>query len=222
MGGGIIAGADADHQADELPPAEAQANAPEIGAARSAREASGAELHPGHLHRRSSSSSSSARLSRRVGGRRYRRRRGGGIDPWIVLWGLNELSRSRAAAAAGAAAAGGWWRRRRRRRWRRLLRRRRIVRRRRRIGGMVMLRLSEEDHAKVSAAIAAAEAQQRRRDHRGRDRRSATPITTSRCTGRCWCCSRCWPGPRPARPASTGGWTSASAAGGRSRRCASC
>jgi uncharacterized protein len=40
-------------------------------------------------------------LSRRSTSRRYRSRRGGGIDPWIVLWGLNELSR-------GSRRGGGW------------------------------------------------------------------------------------------------------------------
>ena len=39
-------------------------------------------------------------LSRRARGRRYRSRRGG-ISPWVVLWGLNELSR-------GSRGHGGW------------------------------------------------------------------------------------------------------------------
>ncbi|MEO7654708.1 MAG: TPM domain-containing protein [Sphingomicrobium sp.] len=39
-------------------------------------------------------------MFRKAGGRRYRSR-GGGIDPLIVLWGLNELSR-------GSSRGGGW------------------------------------------------------------------------------------------------------------------
>ena len=53
------------------------------------------------------------RSSPAAGGRRYRARRGG-ISPWVVLWGLNELSRGSrgggwggGAAASVAVAAGG-------------------------------------------------------------------------------------------------------------------
>ena len=46
------------------------------------------------------------------GGRRYRGRRttGGGIDPLVVLWGLNELSRSRGRGgwSGGGWSSGGW------------------------------------------------------------------------------------------------------------------
>ena len=41
-------------------------------------------------------------MFRRAGGRRYRSRRGGGIDPLIVLWGLDALSR-------GSRGGGGSW-----------------------------------------------------------------------------------------------------------------
>ena len=43
-------------------------------------------------------------LARGVSGKRYRRRRGG-IDPWVVLWGLNELSR--ASRGRGSWGGGG-------------------------------------------------------------------------------------------------------------------
>ena len=54
-------------------------------------------------------------LPARAAGRRYRSRRGG-ISPWVVLWGLNELSRG---------SRGGW----------RLGGGGRLGRRRRRFGG---------------------------------------------------------------------------------------
>jgi uncharacterized protein len=45
---------------------------------------------------------------RRAVGRRYRTRRGGGINPWVVLWGLNELSRgSRGGGWGGGSGWGG-------------------------------------------------------------------------------------------------------------------
>ena len=99
-------------------------------------------------------------MFRRAGGRRYRARHSSGISPWVVLWGLNELSRGSRGGGwgggrPGAAAEAHLGRRRRWRRLRRIWRR--VVRRRRGIGLMV-IRLSEADHDKVSAAIAAAEA----------------------------------------------------------------
>ena len=45
-------------------------------------------------------------LSRRSNARRYRSRRGG-IDPWIVLWGLNELSRGSRGGGWGGGDGGG-------------------------------------------------------------------------------------------------------------------
>ena len=51
-------------------------------------------------------------MIRRGRGRRYRRRHGG-ISPWVVLWGLNELSRgSRNSGSWGGGSSwgggGGW------------------------------------------------------------------------------------------------------------------
>ena len=82
-------------------------------------------------------------------------RAAGGISPWVVLWGLNALSRGSRGGSWAAVAA---WRRRRRLGWRRrFLRWRRIVRRRRSRRVMVR-RLATPTTTKVSAAITAAEA----------------------------------------------------------------
>ena len=48
-----------------------------------------------------------ASLSRRARGRRYRRRRGG-VDPFVVLWGLNELSRGSRGGWGGGGFGGGF------------------------------------------------------------------------------------------------------------------
>jgi uncharacterized protein len=106
MGGGIVAGSDQIISMMQLPAAEAAKRAQEIGATESRREESGAGFIPvifivviffviiGSI-------------ASRVGGRRYRRRRGG-IDPWIVLWGLNEISRaSRGGGGGGFGGFGG-------------------------------------------------------------------------------------------------------------------
>ncbi|HEX6218608.1 MAG TPA: TPM domain-containing protein [Sphingomicrobium sp.] len=45
-------------------------------------------------------------IARGIGGRRYRSRRGG-INPWIVLWGLNEIAR--ASRGRGGWGGGGSW-----------------------------------------------------------------------------------------------------------------
>jgi len=99
-GGGIVAGSDQIIFLMQLPAAEAAKRAQEIGASEAKRETrSGAGFIPvifivviffviiGSI-------------ASRAGGKRYRRRRGG-IDPWIILWGLSELSRS-------SGRGGGW------------------------------------------------------------------------------------------------------------------
>jgi uncharacterized protein len=106
MGGGIVAGSDQIIQLMQLPPEEAAKRAQEIGATES---------------RRSKESGTSfipvifivviffviiGSIASRAGGKRYRRRRGG-IDPWIVLWGLNEISR--ASRHGGGGWGGGSW-----------------------------------------------------------------------------------------------------------------
>ncbi len=44
---------------------------------------------------------------RRAAGRRYRGRGGSGINPWVVLWGLNELSRGSRSSGWGGGDWGG-------------------------------------------------------------------------------------------------------------------
>ena len=97
-GGGIIAGADAVITQLQLPPEEARRRAAEVAANAKKREV---DINPipvifmviiffviiGSI-------------ARRAGGKRYRRR-GGGIDPWVIVWGLNELSK-------GSRGGGGW------------------------------------------------------------------------------------------------------------------
>ncbi|MFL6729524.1 MAG: TPM domain-containing protein [Sphingomicrobium sp.] len=103
-GGGIEAGADAIIKQMSLPAVEAQKG---VAAAE----------HTQHERRRSSGGALPAifwamiigfvilSMFRRVGGRRYRRR-SGGVSPWVVLWGLNELSR---ASRRGGSWGGGSW-----------------------------------------------------------------------------------------------------------------
>ena len=109
-GGGIEAGADAIIKQMSLPADEAQKNVAAAAQAQQQRQHSGGNPLPvffwllvigfvilSHF--------------RRVGGRRYRYRRGG-ISPWVVLWGLNELSRgSRGSGSWGGGSSwggGGW------------------------------------------------------------------------------------------------------------------
>ena len=184
--GGIAAGADADHRDCSSCPRPKRRGAPRRSARprRSAARSAGSNPVPVFMiviiFFVVIRSMRAARRRRALQGRE----RGGGIDPLVVLWGLDAISRS-----------GARWRRlgrrrlgRRRRLWRRrrFFGRRRVVRRRRRFGGMVMRSLNAEDHAKVSAAIAAAEANSDGEIVAIASRRSRTPITTSGCIMRCW------------------------------------
>jgi uncharacterized protein len=47
-------------------------------------------------------------LGRRASGRRYRRQSRGGVDPWVVLWGLNELSQGSRRGRGGWGGGGGF------------------------------------------------------------------------------------------------------------------
>jgi len=108
MGGGIVAGADAIIKQMSLPPEEAKKNAAAAEQAQKQRQRSGGNPLPiifwgmvigfvvlSHF--------------RRAVGRRYRSRRSG-VNPWVVLWGLNELSRgSRGGWGGGSSWGGGGW-----------------------------------------------------------------------------------------------------------------
>jgi uncharacterized protein len=104
-GGGIVAGADAIIKQMSLPPEQAQKNVAEAQQAQQKRQSSGGNPLPlifwamvigfvvlSHF--------------RRGRGRRYRTR-SGGISPWVVLWGLNELSRGSRRGWGGGSSWGG-------------------------------------------------------------------------------------------------------------------
>jgi uncharacterized protein len=104
-GGGIVAGADAVIKQMTLPPDQAQENVTAAQQSQNARQQSGGSPLPlifwgivilfivlSHL--------------RSAGGRRYRGRHGG-INPWVVLWGLNALSNSGRGGGWGGGGFGG-------------------------------------------------------------------------------------------------------------------
>jgi len=105
MGGGITAGADAIIKQMSLPPDQAQQSVAQAERAQQTREHSSGGALPlifwamiiGFVL---------LSMVRRPGGKRYRSRSrsgspSGGISPWVVLWGLNALSR-------GSRGRGGW------------------------------------------------------------------------------------------------------------------
>jgi uncharacterized protein len=108
MGGGMVAGADAIIAQMQLSPAEAARRASEVGAAEARRGKQGVSFLPvivivfiffmmiGSI-------------ARRAGGRRYhgRGRRGGGIDPLVVLWGIEALTRGSRGGGGGFGGFGG-------------------------------------------------------------------------------------------------------------------
>ena len=107
MAGGIAAGAERIIEMMELPPEEAAKRAQEIGASEAQRSEAGVNLFQilpiiviffvviGSI-------------ARRARGRRYKgKRRGGGIDPLVILWGLDALSRS--SGRGGWGGGGGGW-----------------------------------------------------------------------------------------------------------------
>jgi uncharacterized protein len=107
MGGGIVAGADQIIKQMGLPPEEAQKNIVQAEQAQQQRQHSGGNPLPilfwvmiiGFVL---------LSMARRAGGRRYQPRYGGvgGVNPWVVLWGLNELSR--ASRGRGGWGGGDW------------------------------------------------------------------------------------------------------------------
>ena len=106
-GGGIVAGSDAIIKQMSLPPEEAQKTAAAAGKAQKAqRQSSGGGAPVAFIVMIIAFIALPA--MRRAGGRRYYRRRGGGVNPWVVLWGLNELSRaSRGSSWSGGSSWGG-------------------------------------------------------------------------------------------------------------------
>ena len=109
MAGGIMAGADAIIGQMKLPPGQAQANIARAEQQRSKRSIGFGNIIPAIIIMVVFFSIIGS-LARRTRGRRYRARRSDGIDPWIVLWGLNELSRSRGRGGwGGGGFSGGSW-----------------------------------------------------------------------------------------------------------------
>ena len=104
MGGGIIAGADRVIEIMKLPPEEAARRAQQTEAQDRGRSESKVGFLPvifivviffmiiNGIRRAAG------------GGRKYRSRRGGGIDPMVVLWGLQALS----SVSRGGGGGGGW------------------------------------------------------------------------------------------------------------------
>jgi uncharacterized protein len=104
-GAGITAGADAIIKQMSLPPEEAQANVAKAAQAQQQRRHSSGGVLPG-IFWAMIIAFVVLSMFRRAGGRRYRARGGGGgISPWVVLWGLNELSRG---SRGGWGSGSGW------------------------------------------------------------------------------------------------------------------
>lgn len=106
FGGGIAAGTDQIIKTMSLSPAEAQRRAAEAGQREASRAKGGPNIVPiifwGMIALFVGLS-----MLRRAGGRRYRRR-GGGIDPLIVLWGLNEIAQSSRRGRGGWGGGSSW------------------------------------------------------------------------------------------------------------------
>ena len=107
MGGGIVAGSDQIISMMQLPAAEAAKRAQEIGTSEARRDKrSGAGFIP-VIFIVVIFFTIIGSIASRAGGKRYRRRRGG-ISPWVILWGLNEISRaSRGGGGWGGGGFGG-------------------------------------------------------------------------------------------------------------------
>ena len=103
--GGIAAGADQIIKQMSLSPAEAQRRAKEVEAQQAQRRDSGAGFFP-VLFIVIIFFFVIGSMSRGVRGRRYRAGRGG-ISPWVVLWGLDAISRSR-GGGGGWGGGSGW------------------------------------------------------------------------------------------------------------------
>jgi uncharacterized protein len=117
MGGGIVAGADQIIKMMSLSPEEAQRQAGAAEQREKARDESGSGLIP-VIFWLMIAVFVLLSMFRRAGGGRYQprrgvgwpgvRRRGGGVDPWVVLWGLNELSQASRRGRGGWGGGGGF------------------------------------------------------------------------------------------------------------------
>jgi uncharacterized protein len=115
-GGGIEAGSDAIIKQMSLPPDQAQASAAKAQQAQEQRRHSSGGALPGIIWALIFGFIVLS-MFRRAGGRRYRPRYGAGrgaISPWVVLWGLNELSRGSRGSGWGSSGfdgglGGGSW-----------------------------------------------------------------------------------------------------------------
>src|SRR6059058_2139226 len=105
FGGGIEAGADAIIKQVSLPPEEAQKNVAAAEQAQQQRQHSGGNPLPLFFWLMVFGFVALSHF-RRLGGRRYRNR-GGGISPWVMLWGLNALSRGSRGGWGGGSSWGG-------------------------------------------------------------------------------------------------------------------
>jgi len=107
-GGGIEAGADEIIKQMSLPAAEAQKTVAAAEQAQQTQQRSGGGVLPGFFWLMIIGFVLLS-MARRSSGQRYRRRGGGGgISPWVVLWGLNALSRgSRGGGWGGGSSWGG-------------------------------------------------------------------------------------------------------------------
>jgi uncharacterized protein len=108
-GGGIEAGANEIITQMSLPPEQAQKNIAAAEQARQKRDDASPGIIPVIFWMVIILVIIGA-MSRGARGRRYRTR-GGGISPWIILWGLDELSRSsrRGGGWGGGSWGGGGW-----------------------------------------------------------------------------------------------------------------
>jgi uncharacterized protein len=111
MAGGIAAGADQIIRMMQLPAAEAAKRAAEVGRAEQSRRSEGPGLIPIIFWIVVILYFIIPMVRGVAGGRRYRRgRRRGGVDPWVVLWGLDAISRaSRGGGGSGWGGGGGGW-----------------------------------------------------------------------------------------------------------------
>ena len=105
-GGGIIAGADQIITQMNLPPDEAARRLQQADKSQRASRDASPGLIPVLFWMMVILFVIGA-MFKSAGGRRYRSRRGGGIDPLIVLWGLNELSRGGRGGGGGFGGFGG-------------------------------------------------------------------------------------------------------------------